>query len=317
MKQLPPPLVNFTDLSELEIALSGHAPASELQEIGNLIHLKLPPATSATTLGTLFGLRPAFIVSLMVNSNHYYRTFTIRKGSKLREIQAPTVALKIIQRWFAGHLSRNISLPSYVCGFIPGKNGVKEAAKFHCNAKCVYSLDIENFFPSITIDKVISALTKIGYSEKTAIFLSNLTTLDRKLPQGSPASPVLSNLAFECTDNKIHRLTERLGIKYTRYADDMVFSSTRELSQEIRNSIKDIVTNDGWNLSARKEYYSFSPGQLKVHNLLVHGNTVRLTKSDRNRNRTYRHLIKNNRVINSDLAKINGYLNYQSFIEGD
>jgi hypothetical protein len=134
------------------------------------------------------------------------------------------------------------------------------------------------------------------------------------LPQGSPASPVLSNLAFRNTDHKLIELSLNLNIRYTRYADDLVFSATGEKPEGLEDKIKSILEADGWVIAPEKEEFSISPYRLKVHGLIVNGASPRLTKGYRNRIRAYKHLLKTNKIIkNKD--KINGHLAYSDQVD--
>lgn len=245
----------------------------------------------------------------------YYRTFKIKKGKKTRTIQAPKVALKLLQAWFATHVARAAALPPCVYGFIPGRSGVKEAAQAHCPADWVYSLDVRDFFPSITAEQVREALVRIGYSDGTAVFLTRLMTLNGRLPQGSPASPVLSNWVFAPTDGTLDALSNALGVRYTRYADDLVFSGTGAPPPKIQTRVRSIVTAAGWTIATDKEHLACAPARLKVHGLLVHGHRPRLTKGYRNRIRAFRHLLESNKIGDSDISKIRGHLSYADFIE--
>ena len=134
------------------------------------------------------------------------------------------------------------------------------------------------------------------------------------LPQGSPASPVLSNLAFQNTDKKFIELANALGIRYTRYADDLVFSGTNAQPDGISEKIKEILNIDNWEIAPEKEENSKAPYRLKVHGLVVNGVTPRLTKGYRNRIRAYKHLLNTNNIKNNK-EKIQGHLAYADQVE--
>lgn len=245
----------------------------------------------------------------------YYRVFKIRKGKKTRIIQAPRIALKVIQSWFGTHLSRAITLQDCVFGFVPGKDGVREAAAVHCGADWVYSIDLRDFFHSISDERVISAVQAVGYSGPTSHFIVRLLTFEGRLPQGSPASPVLSNLAFAATDRMLNELATAKGIRYTRYADDLVFSGSGQPPALLRELIRAIVSENNWTVADEKEHLAIRPARLKVHGLLVSGTMPRLTKGYRNRLRAFQHLLANNKIAEKDLSKIRGHLSYAKHIE--
>lgn len=311
----PPLLVSFKTAESFLDALPEDVASRSKQEILQLVGSGLPPLTSIVTASTIFGVSKSFIGAISQQPNKYYRQFKIRKGRKQRHIQAPKIALKIIQRWFGYHLARSTPLPDYVFGFVPGKNGVIEAAKLHCGAHWVYSLDLRDFFPSIAGYQVTSALQSAGYSERAAKFISRLCTFDDRLPQGSPASPVLSNLVFKSTDNALKDIAEQLGVRYSRYADDLVFSGIDSPPESLPNQVKRILMHSGWTIANEKEHLAKAPARLKVHGLLVHGERPRLTKGYRNRIRAYRHLLSSGRIAPEDVASIRGHLAYAGLVD--
>lgn len=315
MKALPPLLVSFNSVETLIASLPAATLNSHEAEIRRVVALGLPPAVSLRTLATLFGVSAEFVGAISRAPSRYYRIFKIKKGKKTRTIQAPRIALKVFQAWFAHHVARAVQLPACVYGFVPGRCGVKEAAQQHSPARWVYSLDIRDFFPSITEQQVREALVRIGYADSSAAFLTRLMTLNGRLPQGSPASPVISNWVFFTTDQRLLTLANELGVRYTRYADDLVFSGIDMPPQEIQNRVREIVTGAGWTIAADKEHLVSRPARLKVHGLLVHGPRPRLTKGYRNRIRAFRHLLQTNKIAEADQAKIRGHLTYAEFID--
>jgi len=315
VKVLPPLFVSFNDVEALLAALPAPSRTLHEDEIRRLSSHGLPPAVSMWTIATLFGVSPEFIGAMYRSPARYYRVFKIKKGKKTRTIQAPRVALKVLQTWFAGHLARSAQLPNCVFGFVPGRSGVKEAALQHCPATWVYSLDVRDFFPSIREEQVAGALLRLGYSQCSAEFLARLFTLEGRLPQGSPASPVISNWVFYPTDLALTQLAEAFEIRYTRYADDLVFSGTGEPPPELKDQVRAIVTAGGWVIADDKEQFVQLPQRLKVHGLLVHGATPRLTKGYRNRIRAFRHLLAAGKVAEEDKPRIQGHLAYSRFID--
>ena len=209
----------------------------------------VPSLASARSLSGRLSRAPA----------RYYRVFQLRKGKKKRTISAPKVALKVIQSWFGTHVALAINLPDCVYGFVPGKDGVFAAASVHCGADWVYSLDLRDFFPSISEARVVSALESIGFAVRSAAFLSRLMTLNGQLPQGSPASPVISNIAFLPTDLALAATADGAGVKYTRYADDLVFSGTGQPAGDLSQSIRNILLQHGWSIAQEKEYLAVRP----------------------------------------------------------
>jgi len=311
-----PLLVSYNSLEDYLSCLSSEMRKEHEQEIRWLVDQKLPPVVSSRCLSVLFGYSAKFVNALALNNYNYYREFTIRKGNKRRKIQAPRVAIKVIQKWFGHHLSEVLPVEDYVYGFIPGRSAVDAAAQ-HCGASWVYSVDIENFFPSTTDDVVIRALIEVGYSEKGARLIARLCCFGDRLGQGAPSSPVLSNLVMKPIDIQLKYIADNLGVNFTRYADDIVFSGKGGFPVELRDRVLNVFEGTCWDLAENKEYFANSElGQrLKVHGLLVNGEKPRLTKGYRNRVRAYKHLLENNRVKPGDKRRLIGHIKFAESVE--
>ncbi|MBF4437727.1 hypothetical protein ERJ77_25245, partial [Vibrio anguillarum] len=147
------------------------------QNIQFLYEKSLPPVVSVRCLAVLFGYSTDFVYALSKSQYKFYRSFQINHGKKLRTIHSPRVALKVVQKWLGHHLSGAISFDSHVCGFVKGRSFV-DAAKVHEGAKWVYSVDIVDFFSSISKQQVSEALVNIGYLPESSELIANLCTLD-------------------------------------------------------------------------------------------------------------------------------------------
>lgn len=308
-----PYLVSFDCLEDYYRALSKSTLIAHEQEIDRLIEKGFPPIASIRCLAVLFGFSPKFIGSLLNKTDRHYRLFEIKKGKKKRQIEAPKVGLKVIQKWIAEHLSKTVHLEDCVHGFVPGRSYIT-AAKKHVNANWVYSVDIENFFQSTSLEKVRKIFLELGYPERGADIASKLCCYNGHLAQGSPASPVLSNLIFTHLDKTIGIKISQLDINYTRYADDLVFSGKNNFPDQVKE-VKALIEAQGWKIAEKKEHFSELPNRLKVHGLLVHGNKIRLTKGYRNKIRAFKHLIDAGVVTGNDLARMSGHINMSNNID--
>lgn len=287
----------------------------EFTEIARLVSLGLPPISSRTALATMFGINPGLIWSFEKYPRLHYRTFTIPKGKGggFRTIDAPRVALKIIQKWLSVHLERVFIPAPHVFGFVTGRSHV-DAAISHCSSQWVFSADISDYFQTTPIKLVIESLIGGGFSPEIASLLANLTCLGGNLAQGAPSSPVLSNLCFKFVDVSLSEIATRYGVRMTRYADDIVFSGEGACPNELEADVKQLFANGPWKLSAKKTKLDVLPSRLKVHGLLVHRSQVRLTKGYRNKLRAYRHLLAKNGIKDADLASVRGHLHYADFV---
>lgn len=309
-----PFLVSFSSVDEYLAALDDSHKLLHEADIRRLCELGLPPVVSASSLGVLFGFTAKFIHAMSDQSYKFYRTFKIKKGKKIRSIEAPKVSIKVIQKWFAHHLAAAINFEENVCGFVPGRSHIT-AAMQHSNANWVYSVDIKDFFQTTTLEKVILSLEDMGYTKPGAEIIAQLCCYKGNLAQGAPSSPVLSNLAMKSIDNEIRNISSEYNTRFTRYADDIVLSGTDEIPIDLPERVKLVFDNTCWSLAPEKEYQAKSPNRLKVHGLLVHMDKPRLTKGYRNKIRSYKHLLENDKVKAEDIARLTGHIKYAESID--
>ena len=285
----------------------------ERAEMLRLSDLGLPPVTSTAALATMVGINQGLLWSLLARPRRYYRTFWIPKGSGRRRIDAPKVALKIIQKWLAFQIASTYKAPRHVFGFVSGRSHV-DAAKQHLGCRWVLSLDIENFFPSTTEAFVMRSLVDIGYTATSAQILAKLMCLDGGLAQGAPTSPVMSNICCNEVDRRLQHLSVSQDICVTRYADDITLSGVLACPENLLADVKTVLDGSPWIVSDRKTTYAAAPSRLKVHGLLVDGDKVRLTKGYRNRLRAFRHLISTRQLDEEDRVMMRGHLAYGDFV---
>lgn len=302
---------------ELIAALGAKCLDQEAQEIMRLFGLGLPPVTSLEALAVMTGYNPGFIWSLVDRPHKYYRVFDIPKGAQRRQIEAPQVALKLVQKWLSLHFERQWSPHNAVHGFVRGRSHIS-AARMHVSAEWVVSIDVENFFPSTLKSDVRSALIRLGYQSEASIsIIECLCCRYERLAQGAPTSPVVSNIALHLIDEAVQVVADRHQAIFTRYADDIVLSGKGKVPNDIFLELEPLFHGTSWRLSDRKRLVAELPNRLKVHGLLVHGEQVRLTKGYRNRLRAFRYLNEQGRIRDADRRRIEGHLNYASQVEGE
>lgn len=165
-----------------------------------------------------------------------YHSFEIPKkdGSK-RIISAPDKKLREIQRKLANLLSAVYEPKICAYGFIPYKNIVGNAA-VHAKKHLVLNIDLKDFFHQIHFGRIRGMLVKEPYNIgiEAATTIAQLSCFNGRLPQGAPSSPVITNMICVPLDNALMRLAKKTGCVYTRYADDITFST---FSKEFDKSI--------------------------------------------------------------------------------
>lgn len=203
-KQKPATISNFQSLRDL----------SDLADF-----LGFPPKTLSYVLYKLHG-----------GPNGQYKIFEIKKRSGgIRKIAAPCTGLKGIQRQLADKLQDVYMVKRSIHGFVRDRT-ILTNAEMHTRKRFVFKIDLKDFFPSIHFGRVMGLFLSSPYSfnRNIAILIAKIACLDGVLPQGSPCSPVISNMICAYLDKQVSELAKSCGCYYTRYADDMTFSTNKK-----------------------------------------------------------------------------------------
>lgn len=218
----------------------------------NLFEKNLPVIYDQHHFSLLVGYNLSYLIKVSNSQKPFYREFKIPKKTKeeFRSITEPLPNLKNIQRWILEEILNKLTPSPYSKAFRKGYS-IKDNARFHRKQKKVLTIDIENYFGSIDYNKVLKFFRDLGYSNAVAVMLANICTLDDELPQGSPTSPMLSNLITRRLDKRIAGFTDKNHIRYTRYADDLTFSGDFSEGQLI-NFVKFVLEDEGFIINERK-----------------------------------------------------------------
>ncbi len=191
----------------------------------------LPDLHSTGALAELVGLSPDELTfwAWRFSRNKSYRYFEIaRRSGGVRGILAPIAPLKKIQRHIATALGAAYRAPVHVHGFTEHRSP-KTNASVHVGQRFVFAIDLADFFPAIT-DRRVKGLFRawpFEYPEEVAVLLARLCCFGGVLPQGAPTSPIISNYLCRGMDRKLAALARVNDCYYSRYADDLVFSTDR------------------------------------------------------------------------------------------
>lgn len=198
-----------------------------------------------------------------------YYCFKIRKKSGgYREIQAPDCDLLDIQKWIKNNILENIRTSEYAFGY-KKKKSIVDNASIHIHKKYVLNIDLKDFFQSISYMKIYRIFKYIGYTCEVAHLLTKLCTNEKNiLPQGSPASPIISNIVLLKLDKRLSKLALKYGAVYTRYVDDITFSSDMKVDYLIP-TIRTIVEDEGYKVNEGKLRLMNSSQRQVVTGLIV------------------------------------------------
>ena len=203
-------------------------------------------------LSLLLGYEPAELAFYLFASEElFYTQIQVpKKNGGFRNIEIPSERLKEIQRWILRNILENIEIHGACYGFRKGKS-IFDHAQLHVGKECVLSMDLKDFFPSITQKEVFNLFYKEGYTKKVSYYLSKMLTKDGVLPQGSPASPMISNIVSHHLDKRLNELAKCYNAVYSRYADDITFSGATNIKNMIP-IIKKIVSEENFQVNEKK-----------------------------------------------------------------
>ena len=227
-----------------------------------------------------------------INPNHTqgrYREFYIPKRSGgRRRISAPRTGTYKYMLHALNLLLGSLYTPSSsAMGFAPERSIVTGAEK-HVGQHYVFNTDLRDFFPSVRRARVKARLLlpPFGFTEEVAIAVAGLCTVrvdapgdDGQparpiyvLPQGAPTSPLLTNAVCDRLDRRLSGLARRCGANYTRYADDITFSSPHNLYAEgstFRTELARILAVEGFEMNEAKTRVQRSGQRQEVTGLVV------------------------------------------------
>ncbi len=181
---------------------------------------------------------------------HYFRFEVKKKSGGTRVLHSPHRELAAVQRWVFREILTKLEVHDAAHGFVAGRSTLSNATP-HAGKDVVVNLDLKDFFPSIHFPRVRSLFERAGYSGAVATILALICTESprtqvvytgstyqvangpRALPQGACTSPALSNLIALRLDRRLSGLAAKMGLTYTRYADDLTFSGGTEFRDRV------------------------------------------------------------------------------------
>lgn len=208
------------------------------------------------------------------NNQKFYRKFYLKKRSGgLRKIETPsdTNYCRLLNSIFDCFCKADIVFTNCVTGFTKHRSIITNASS-HLGSKVIVNIDLRNFFNSVKKSMLISALTlpPFNFSNELSLLLSETVTKTNYLPQGSPLSPILSNIVLNDLDTELSKFCLSKHIRYTRYADDMTFSINYAwIENEVLSSLRNIISKSGFTINEKKFKIKRDSKRLMVTGLKV------------------------------------------------
>lgn len=291
---------------------------------------KLKAAASLHDVAHLLGYKPKAVSYILYKlpADQKYTTFKIpKRNGGQRTIKAPVDRLKSLQRNLADLLQDCVDeinaarkLKDRTAHGFKRKRSIITNARQHRNRRWVFNIDLENFFPSINFGRVRGFFIKnrdFKLHENVATVLAQIACHDNSLPQGSPCSPVISNLVAHLLDMRLVKLAQSAGCTYSRYADDLSFSTNkRQFPREIArptsdewpdshlwlpgDTLRDMIEDTGFSVNAHKTHLMYRTSRQKVTGLVVNKKI--------NVRREYRNNVRAmvNKLVTTGTFEVNG-----------
>jgi hypothetical protein len=265
-----------------------HSDAARLAGLG--LPVLDTPADLARALGLSIPQLRWLAFHTEVASRVHYVSFTVpKRAGGMRTLSAPHRQLARVQQWVLEHIVGKLPVEPPAQGFVAGRS-ILTNAQAHVARAVVVNLDLENFFPSIGFFRVRSVFARLGYSAAVATILALLTTEcprrkvayagrtyhvatgPRGLPQGACTSPGLSNQVARRLDRRLAGLARKMGLVYTRYADDLTFSGDGALNDRVgylMARVRHIAQDEGFVVNHKKSRVLRRNAAQKVTGLVV------------------------------------------------
>jgi hypothetical protein len=177
-----------------------------------------------------------------------------RDSDENRIIQYPVGSYKLILKRLHKLLMRRSKFPQSVCGGIIDKN-LFNMVNSHCGQEAIYQIDLKDFFPNISSNRIYSFFLSSNCSAQIAEILTELVSFENKLPQGFPTSPIIANLIAWKMDFDHENICSGHKLRRTRWIDDILISGRiKDLDPEIHKLEKSIVKN-GYTINSKKKKY--------------------------------------------------------------
>jgi len=299
----------------------------------SLIHFNIDKSPLMLSLAREFGLGKNELMHLVCTAPRRYKTYYIRKRHKKgrREISQPTPEVKFIQRWLIEACLSKFPVHEAAMAYEAGKS-IRQNASLHASNKYLMKLDFEDFFPSLESVDILALIekseNKLNFTTDDKIALTQFLFRGRKgdsklrLSIGAPSSPKVSNILMYEFDTLVSSYCEKKKITYSRYADDLTFSTNiahvlNECLAEIRKILKEIKTPK-LKINEQKTVFSSKKHNRRVTGLvLTNDGKVSLGRDKKRVIRAKIHHFQTSKLNHKECLELKGHLAHAYAVEKD
>lgn len=267
------------------------------------------PILSLGHLAHETGASYSYLREVVSRTRDPYRSLAIPKPrGRSRDISAPEPIIADVQRWILANPLASLPGNSASFAYQPGRS-IVQCAKRHLGARWMIKMDLHDFFGTITEPRVYDIFRGLGYRNLVAFELARITTraegakhrswlaadsvipsyaVDTPgiLPQGAPTSGQLANAVAGALDDELQGFSIKEGLAFTRYSDDLVFSSpdrfSRPRAASLVREISETISKERFVVHHQKTRV-VPPGARKVILGLLVDESIRLLPEHRRR----------------------------------
>jgi len=290
---------------------------------------KLREASTLVELAELLNFKAQGITYLLfklTDSQRYFEFEISKRSGGIRTISAPTEKLKRLQSNLSNLLANCLKelddagtrRTPFVHGFVKGKSIITNA-KTHRNKRWVLNLDLHDFFGTVNFGRVRGTFIKdrcFALHPDVATLIAQIACRNNGLPQGSPCSPIIANMVARSMDLKLIDVANQYGLRYSRYADDITFSTRKHDFPEavarnlvpgdshdwvLGDKLKKVLTRSGFAENPNKTRLQYLESRQEVTGLVVN-KRVNVTREYRKQVRTMVHSLVSTGAFKLDTA---------------
>ena len=263
--------------------------ADELEDASAFVEeTGLPFIRDGKHIAAYLSISPSLIRQILHKKGYHYRKFDLEKSDGTpREISTPKTYLKVIQWWICDNILDRSDQQEAIHGFRRGRSFITNAQS-HVGCNHLLNMDIAKFFPTIQVEMISECFQKMGYQADGAKLLAELCSLEGSAPTGAPTSPSIGNLVLADFDQDMASLAEQNGLHYTRYADDLTFSSADRIPDELTETVTELVAEYGFAINAKKTKFMGRGDRMEVTGVVINS-VPSLPREWRNRARGFLH----------------------------
>jgi retron-type reverse transcriptase len=283
-----------------------------------------------SSLGRVALLPEHELIALIRSAPYRYKVYQIPKRApgQFRTIAQPAREVKALQYWVMNNVLNKFEVHPTAMGYRKGRS-IAHNARPHTRGRFLLKMDFKDFFPSLKARDFRNFLKKHGpdFDKETVQALCRILfwrpkgTQDLCLSIGAPTSPLLSNILMFEFDRRVFTVCSEHGVAYTRYADDLSFSTAKSSDplaavEEAVHEICRRLRSPSLTLNLKKTVRVSKRDSRRMTGLvLTNDRKVSLGRDMKRKIRAWVHHSVTDRLSEEQTLQLRGMLNYVNSVE--